>query len=138
MKVTFESKIADQTQTPLNVCKQYIHDMLGVPGNVSNRPTPDLIRLLIQRAHRSQNSRFPGFQFLAGYVRCHHALLLEPSETGLGCASPAWCGPLSGNPGVSRSPASGATRGAQAAPGKYVGIRPLDFLFIVLSVDVRD
>jgi len=59
-------------------------------------PTPDLNRLLIQRAHRSQNSRFPGFQFPVGYVRCHHVLLPEPSETGHGCASPPLSGPLSG------------------------------------------
>jgi len=33
---------------------------------------PVLKYSLIQRSHRSQNSRFSGFQYAAGYVRCHH------------------------------------------------------------------
>ena len=62
-------------------------------------PTPDLNRLLIQRAHRSQVS-----SFRRGMYGAITALLLEPSETGPGCASPVRCDPFSGVSGV-RHPA---------------------------------
>ena len=71
----------------------------GCRGMSRIGPTPDLNRLLIQRAHRSQNSRFPGFQFPAGYVRCNHhpvagavrdmssVRLFSPEWPALGCVS---------------------------------------------------
>ena len=71
----------------------------GCRGMSRIGPTPDLNRLLIQRAHRSQVS-----SFRRGMYGAITALLLEPSETGPGCASPVRCDPFSGVSGV-RHPA---------------------------------
>jgi hypothetical protein len=55
-------------------------------------PIPVLKYLLIQRAHRSQNSRFSGFQFLTEHVRCHHRPVAGAVRDGtwLRLSSPEW------------------------------------------------
>ena len=82
--------------------------MPGVPGNVSNRP--DSRPLAFAYPARPQKSDFQVFSFRQPSMSdAITALLLEPSETGPGCASPARSDPLSGVPGVSIPLSSAST-----------------------------
>ena len=55
-------------------------------------PIPVLKYRLMQRAHRSQNSRFPDFQFLVEHVRCHHRPVAGAVQDGtwMQVSSPVW------------------------------------------------